>query len=271
MARPSPVVVQWSILAVLLVLWELIPMTGLLPELFLPPLSKTLYVLWTDRAIYFAALLVTLYEVAIAMVIACGLGILVGAVVGGVAALRDLLLPVFSSLYAVPIVILYPIFTAWFGIGSQSKIAFAGIYGFFPVMLSTAAGIRTIDPQFLLAARSMGATLPQQITKVIIPASVPTVFAGLRLGGALTIIGVVVAEMLTSSAGIGYLVTLNRTILDSARVFAAILAILVLSVVYYKLARAIESRMVVWQSAGRPSQRSDARSAAMPQPATSAA
>ena len=145
---------------------------------------------------------------------------------GGVALLRNLLLPVFSSLYAVPIVILYPIFTAWFGIGSESKIAFAGIYGFFPVMLSTAAGIRTIDPQYLLAARSMGATLPQQITRVVIPASIPTVFAGFRLGGALTIIGVVVSEMLTSAAGIGYLVTRNRTILDSPRVFAAILMIL---------------------------------------------
>ena len=234
------------------------PTTGLLPELFLPSLSKTLTVLYIDRHIYFAALLVTLYEVALSMLIACGLGILVGAVVGGVAVLRNLLLPIFSSLYAVPIVILYPIFTAWFGIGSQSKIAFAGIYGFFPVMLSTAAGIRTIDPQFLLAARSMGATLPQQITRVIIPASLPTVFAGLRLGGALTIIGVVVAEMLTSSAGIGYLVTLNRTILDSPRVFAAILAILVLSIAYYMLARALESRMVVWQSAGRQ-QKSSAR------------
>ena len=80
--------------------------------------------------------------------------------------------------------------------------------------------------KFLLAARSMGATLPQQITRVIIPASIPTVLAGLRLGGALTIIGVVVSEMLTSAAGIGYLVTLNRTILDSPRVFAAILMIL---------------------------------------------
>ena len=76
-------------------------------------------------------------------------------------------------------------------------------------------------------------------------------FAGLRLGGALTIIGVVVAEMLTASAGIGYLVTLNRTILDSPRVFAGILAILVLSIAYYMLARALESRMVVWQSAGK--------------------
>ena len=189
----------------------------------------------------------TLYEVALAMMIACGGGILAGALVGGSTLLRNLLLPVFSSLYAVPIVILYPVFTAWFGVGSESKIAFAGIYAFFPVMLSTAAGIRTIDPQFILAARSMGATLPQQITRVIIPASVPTVFTGLRLGGALTIIGVVVSEMLTSAAGIGYLVTLNRTILDSPRVFAAILMILVLAVAYYMLARAIERRMVVWQ------------------------
>ena len=165
--------------------------------------------------------MVTLYEVAIAMLIACGAGILIGALVGGIGVLRNLLLPVFSSLYAVPIVILYPIFTAWFGIGSESKIAFAGVYGFFPVMLSTAAGIRTIDPQYLLAARSMGATLPQQITRVIIPASIPTVLAGLRLGGALTIIGVVVSEMLTSSAGIGYLVTRYRTMLDSPHVFAA--------------------------------------------------
>ena len=124
----------------------------------------------------------TLYEVGLAMMIACGGGILAGALVGGLTLLRDLLLPVFSSLYAVPIVILYPVFTAWFGVGSESKIAFAGIYAFFPVMLSTAAGIRTIDPQFILAARSMGATLPQQITRVIIPASVPTVFAGLRPG-----------------------------------------------------------------------------------------
>ena len=194
MRRPAPATVRWLILAALLVFWELMPRTGIIPELFLPPLSKTLAVLVKDWRKYASELAVTLYEVAFAMLIACGVGILAGALVGGVALLRNLLLPVFSSLYAVPIVILYPIFTAWFGIGSESKIIFAGVYGFFPVMLSTAAGIRTIDAQLLLAARSMGATLPQQITRVIIPASIPTVLTGLRLGGALTIIGVVVSR-----------------------------------------------------------------------------
>lgn len=271
MQRPDPKIVRWCILASLLFLWELVPMTGVLPELFLPRLSKTIGVLWADLDIYTSALMITLYEVLVATAIACGLGILCGAAVGGIAVLRDLLLPVFSSLYAIPIVILYPIFTAWFGIGSQSKIMFAGLYGFFPVMLSTAAGIRTIDPQFLLAARSMGATTLQQITKVIIPASLPTIFTGLRLGGALAIIGVVVAEMLTASAGIGYLVTLNRTLLDSPRVFAGILCILVLSIVYDIASRVLERRMIVWQSVGKHKQAAAARPVAASVAAPSAA
>src|SRR5215213_1924717 len=232
MRRPAPSTVRWLILLGLLVFWELFPRTGTIPELFLPALSKVIAVLVKDWREYASELAVTLYEVFFAL-------------------LRNLLLPVFSSLYAVPIVILYPIFTAWFGIGSESKIIFAGVYGFFPVMLSTAAGIRTIDAQLLLAARSMGATLPQQITRVIIPASIPTVLTGLRLGGALTIIGVVVSEMLTSAAGIGYLVTRYRTILDSPHVFGAIVMILLLSILFDTFARAIERRTMVWQMAGR--------------------
>ena len=268
MRLPAPSTVRWAILAAVLVLWEFLPTTGLIPELFLPPLSKTLVTLYMDRAEYAAALVVTLSEVGVAMLIACGAGILMGALVGGIAVLRQLMLPVFSSLYAVPIVILYPIFTAWFGIGSESKIAFAGIYGFFPVMLSTAAGIRTIEPQYLLAARSMGATLVQQITRVIIPASIPTILTGLRLGGALTIIGVIVSEMLTSSAGIGYLVTRYRTILDSAHVFAAILMILILSILFDLLARAVERRTLVWQTAGRRDRQAPAnRTPTLPAPA----
>ena len=267
MRRPAPSTVRWLILAALLVFWELFPRTGIVPELFLPSLSKTIAVLVKDWREYASELAVTLYEVAFAMLIACGFGILAGALVGGIALLRNLLLPVFSSMYAVPIVILYPIFTAWFGIGSQSKIIFAGVYGFFPVMLSTAAGIRTIDAQLLLAARSMGASLPQQIIRVIVPASIPTVLTGLRLGGALTIIGVVVSEMLTSAAGIGYLVTRYRTILDSPHVFGAIVMILLLSILFDTLARAIERRTMVWQTAGRRRQEGEPEPIAAPAPA----
>ena len=117
MRRPASSTVRWLILLALLIFWELMPRTGIIPELFLPSLSKTATVLAKDWREYASELAVTLYEVAFAMLIACGAGIIAGALIGGIALLRNLLLPVFSSLYAVPIVILYPIFTAWFGIG----------------------------------------------------------------------------------------------------------------------------------------------------------
>ena len=83
MRRPAPSTVRWAILIALLVFWEAMPGTRLIPELFLPSLSKTLTVLWIDQAEYAQALVVTLYEVAFAMLIACGAGILTGALVGG--------------------------------------------------------------------------------------------------------------------------------------------------------------------------------------------
>jgi len=242
------------IIVFLVILWEALPRLGLIPELFLPSLSSTLAAGWNEAAEYGHALMITLYEVAISMVLACGGGILGGAVVGSLPRLRSLMMPIVSSLYAIPLVILYPVFNVWFGIGSESKIAFASIYGFLPTMLGTAAGIQTIDPQLLTAARSMGATLPQRLIHVIIPAAIPTVLAGLRIGGALVIVGVVVSEMLISSAGIGYLISRYRTILDSPHVFAGVLLVLALTIAFSAGVRWVERRASIWQTGTRGGQ-----------------
>src|SRR5260370_31542898 len=159
----------------LIVLWEVLPRAGVIPELFLPSLSSTLAAGWNEAAEYGHALVVTLYEVAISMAFACGGGILLGAIVGSLPRPRILIMPMISSLYAVPLVILYPVFTVWLGIGPESKIAFAAIYGFLPTMLSTAAGIQTIDPQLLLAAPTRAATLSRRLSPASIPAPIPTV------------------------------------------------------------------------------------------------
>lgn len=243
--------VRYLIIATLVVLWELLPRTGLVPELFLPSLSSTLMAGWSEAGEYASALATTLSEVAVSMLFACGGGILFGALIGSLPRPRILIMPVVSSLYAVPLVILYPVFTVWFGIGPQSKIAFASIYGLLPTMLATAAGIQTIDPQLLLAARSMGATLSQRLIRVVLPAAIPTVLSGLRVGGALVIVGVVVSEMLISSAGIGYLISRYRTILDSPHVFAGVLLVLALAIVFNAAIRWIERKAAIWQTGTR--------------------
>jgi len=243
----SPTALRRLIVVGLLVLWELLPRLGVIPALFLPPLSSVLAAGWGDAGEYGRALLVTLFEASCAMLIACGGGTLAGVAIGSLRGPRALILPLVSALYAVPLVILYPIFTVWLGIGPQSKIAFGAIYGFLPTMLGTAAGLRTIDPQLLVVARSMGASLPQRVLHVLVPAAIPTVLSALRLGGALVIVGVVVSEMLISAAGIGFLISRYRSLLDSAHVFAGILAVLSLAIGFDALMRRVEHRLAGWR------------------------
>ncbi|QCG94559.1 ABC transporter permease [Azospirillum sp. TSA2s] len=233
---------RYAIIAAVIAAWEIVPQLGLVPRLFLPSLSSTLAMLMAHSGDFAVQMLVTLQEVGMALVFACGFGILFGLWVGSTLTVRKALLPVVSALFAVPLVVLYPLFTAWFGIGSASKVVFASVYGLLPTVLGTAAGAQTIDRQLTQAARSMGATRLQQILWVTLPASVPTVLASFRLGGALVIVGVVVAEMMMSSAGIGFLLSKYRTQLNSSGVFAAIILILALAIGFDLAVQAIERR-----------------------------
>jgi NitT/TauT family transport system permease protein len=231
----------------LLLAWEILPRAGVIPSLFLPPLSDTLIALARSAPDYGRNLLMSLRAIGISMLFACGLGIGFGLLAGSIAGLRRLALPLASGLYAVPIVILYPLFTAWFGIGPQSKIVFASIYGLLPCFLGTTAGVQTIDRQLLVVARSMRATRWQTITRVLVPAAIPTVLSAFRVGGSLVIVGVVVAEMLTSAEGIGYVITRYRTLLDSPRVFGGILLVVAMVFAFDGLVRLLEHRTRHWR------------------------
>ena len=250
-AAVSPIVARRVLLVVLLMCWEVAPRAGLIPKLFLPPLSEALAVGFQDRALFLSNLAVTLGEVAVSVVVCCGGGVVLGSIIGSIPLLRVPLTSMLSSFYAIPLVILYPLMAAWLGIGPESKIAFASLYGIAPAALASAAGIQSIDPQFSLTARSLGATLTQRIVHVIIPAAIPSILSAIRIGASLAIIGVVVAEMLTSSAGIGFLITSYRTVLDSARVFAAILSVLAIAIASDSALRILERRASRWNAATR--------------------
>jgi NitT/TauT family transport system permease protein/taurine transport system permease protein len=115
----------------------------------------------------------------------------------------------------------------------------------------------------------MGATLSQRLVRVIIPAAIPTVLSGLRVGGALVIVGVVVSEMLISSAGIGYLISRYRTILDSPHVFAGVLLVLAMAIAFNAAIKWIEGKAAIWQTGSRAGQRAaDEITAGAIQPAT---
>jgi NitT/TauT family transport system permease protein len=249
--RMSPTAARWILLAILLVVWEALPRLGLIHTLFLPPLTDALLAAWRSWPMYLENLVVTLWQILAALAIACGGGIALGAIVGSIPALRRSLTPLLSSAYAIPLVVLYPLMAAWFGIGPSSQIAFAGLYGIIPAALATAAGIQSIDPQLALTARSMGATLFQRIVHVVLPAAIPSVLNGIRIGGALAIVGVVLAQMLVSTEGLGFVITTYRTMLDGAHVFAAILFVLAIALTFDWCVGLLERRTSAWSASAR--------------------
>jgi NitT/TauT family transport system permease protein/taurine transport system permease protein len=212
----------------------------------LAPFSATLIVGVSNFGIFAEHLLITFTELALGLLIAYGAGGVLGLLLGSIRPFRQILLPLVSSAYAVPFVIIYPVLTAWFGIGSGSKVWFGGIYGLFPMVLATAAGVQTVDRQLVLAARSMGATGRQIVLQVMVPSALPAILSGLRLGGALVAIGVVVAEMMASTGGIGFLINRYRTMFMTEEVYFGILLVLVMAGTLDWIIGYIERRTAAW-------------------------
>jgi NitT/TauT family transport system permease protein/taurine transport system permease protein len=183
------------------------------------------------------------------MLAACGIG--AGLLIGSIAPIRRVVQPLASGLYAVPLVILYPLFIAWFGIGPRSKIVLASIYGLLPCFLGTVAGVQKIGRQYVTVARGMKAPRRQMVSRVLLPAAILTVLSAFRVGGALVIVGTVVAEMLASTEGISYLITRYRTLVGSPRVFARILVIVALVIAFDSLVRLLERRTRHWRLSTR--------------------
>lgn len=244
--RLSPGAIRLLIALSVVLTWEALPRLGVVPRLFLEPFSASVEVALRQYPTYLSNLWVTLWEIALALVIACGGGVVLGGAIGALPFTRRLLLPLVSSLYAVPFVVLYPLLTAWLGIGSESKIAFAGIYGLIPTLLTTAAGVQSIDRGLIRTARSIGAKGPVLVFKVILPAAIPATFAGVKIGAALVVVGVIVAQMLVSTAGIGFVIAQNRTIFNTAEVYLAILLVLAIAFLLERILFVVERRFAGW-------------------------
>lgn len=230
--RLAPRNMRLLIIAGILVAWESVPRIFDVPKVLFPTLSASLQAGISQSATFAEHFLVTAWESLLALAIACGLGLSAGLVIGLSQSLAKAVTPLASTIYAIPIVVLYPLFTVWLGIGSTSKVAFGAFYGFIPTFLTTVAGLATIPTQLRLVGRSLAASPLQRITLILLPAAIPSVLSGIRLGGALAIVGVIAAEMLTSTAGLGFLISQYRTVLDSPSVFFAVICVVGLVVAF---------------------------------------
>jgi NitT/TauT family transport system permease protein len=236
-------------IAVLLAVWEVAPLLGLVDATFLPPFS-TVVAAWWDLAVSGklldntqASLVRSLSGFGLAVAAAVPLGLLIGWY-KPVATLLGPLLEVFRNTAALA---LLPVFVLLLGIGETSKIAIVFYACTWPILLNTISAVRAVDPTLLRLARSMDLSGFRLFQKVILPAAVPTVFTGIRLAGAVSILVLVAAEMVGAKAGLGYLINASQFNFAIPQMYAGIITISAIGVLFNQVLVSLERRFTSWR------------------------
>jgi ABC-type nitrate/sulfonate/bicarbonate transport system permease component len=214
----------------LVVVWEVAARSGWVDPLFVPAPSAVVRALRTIGPEAVVLLGETLGKTLVAYGLAVALGVGAGLLVGGVRYLHDVLNPFLVALYALPKILVLPWILLAFGLGLTPAVVYGVLQGFFPICLLVAGGVRDIDRTPLRVAQSLGATPWQVYTKVILPAVLPAVLAGMRLGIVFCLLGVLVVEMFGGIRGMGFLLVSLANAFRAPELFAATALVSVLSV-----------------------------------------
>ena len=161
-----------------------------------------------------------------ALAIAIAMGLAIGLVLGFNRLAGDVMEPMFVALYSIPKVTLYPILLLSFGLGMSAKVAFGAIHGIIPIALFTINAVRNVKPILIKTARVMKLNSLEMATRVLLPAALPEIFTGIRIGFSLTLIGTLLGEMFASQRGLGYML-MNAIGLHNVDIIMAVTFLLI--------------------------------------------
>jgi NitT/TauT family transport system permease protein len=190
----------------------------------------------------------SLGELLIGFTAAAVIGIPVGVLMGWKRPAEYALDPFVWVLYSTPLVSFWPLFIIWLGIGVKSIIALAFLFSVVQVIINTMAGVRSIDPALVRCARSFNARSRDLFFKFTLPGAVLMIIAGLRLAIGRALIGIVVGELFSSNAGLGFHISYYGARLRFADVFASLVVIVIVGITSTQAIRIVESRLVRWKS-----------------------
>ncbi len=240
---------RWYSIPLLLLLWQVAVGSGLVASLLLPSPGRVWTVLVLEigngRLIYHASM--TVYRALVGFVLAALIGIPFAAVMARSALWRNLFEPIFFVGYPIPKIALFPVFTYIFGIGAPSKIAFTFLECLFPIVVMSYFGFRGIQTRLVWTAQNFGAGRATILRRVILPAALPNIFAGLRVALPVAIIVVVITEMIGGSTGLGYYITIWTTRFSFANVYAAIIVIGICGLLLDQALLLARRRVIYWQ------------------------
>lgn len=230
-------------------LWEILPRSGVVNPAFLPPLSVVLETTWQlyqsgQLGIHFLA---SIKRSIIGFILALAIAIPLGLIIGWYKLVAETLNPLLELFRNTTALALMPLFILFLGIGETSKISLLVYACTWPILLNTITGVQTVDPLLIKSARTMGLKPYQLFRKVILPASVPTIFVGIRLAGAISILALVAVEMFGAKAGLGYLIIYSQFSFEIPQMFVGILVITLVGLSFNYFLIGLEKYFIAWK------------------------
>ncbi len=243
--RPVPALLA---IAVALLLWTLATEYQALPAYMLPPPGKVAAA-WIQILLNGALwrhVSATLSEALLGFGCAFVVGVVLAYPLARSETLSSLMAPFIAATQAMPMIALAPLLVVWFGLGLSSKVIICALIVFFPILVNTVVGLRSIEHEMLDAAKTLGAGRWQTLRYVEVPLALRTLLGGVRMGLTLAMTGAVVGEFVAADAGLGFLMVLARTNFDASMLFAASLTMAGLSILGYSLVGWLEHRLIDW-------------------------
>jgi len=250
MSRVHIFIIRFILLGIVLAAWELLPRHGIVNALLLPPLSDALAMLGEllQRGQVREALGVSGMEVLLAFVIAVPLGAALGVLIAENDYLGEVFKPMLFIVFAIPKSIFLPLFILAFGTGIQQKIAYAAFTTTFVVLMSAVAAVESVKQDYLLVARSYGATRMQILLRVYVPSMMPLLLEALRISMIFNFTGVMIAEMYASRTGIGHLIASWGENFQMKQLFAGVVLLAVAAILFNEAVRWLEARVGAWRT-----------------------
>ena len=234
-------------IASVLIVWETAARLGWVDAAFVPAPSAVAGALAAIGGRAFAGLADTLMKTAIAYAIAVVLGVTLGVLVGSVRLLRDVLNPFVIAAYGIPKILILPWIVLLTGFGTTPAILYGTLHATFPIMVLVMGGVRDVDRTLITVARAYGATPWQLYWKVILPAIVPSVVAGMRLGIVFCLLGVLVVEMFAGMRGMGYVMSSYANAFKAPELFAATALVSAASIAIVLALDRLNDRLSHWR------------------------
>ncbi len=231
---------------VFLLIWQIWVSAAKVPAYLLPAPSEILLTFGSNLSKLASHGWITTYEMLLGYFMAVVIAIPLAIAITSSRRFDEFVTPTMLFFQVVPKVAIAPLFLVWFGVGVTPKIYVAFLISFFPIVIDTAVGLRSMSAEMNDLARSMGASRLQIFTQFRLPTSLPYLFSGLKVAATLAVAGAVVGEYVGADKGLGYLLLVTNSNMQTALMFATIVALTLIGLVFFYLVEFLESLLIPW-------------------------